>query len=291
MEISFLIVTKNRPSELRFSLLELQNIFDSEKHEVLVFIDGCSETEKLQNQFSWVKWFISPISISASPSRNFLYKKAVGAIFIGLDDDASLISVDPVETIKRYFQTNKNLGILAFKEIKGILKNQESIPYPAIKEEFLTTDFIGCGFAIRKSVYDKTNGFPLWIDIYGEESCVSIEVMNLDYDILFTNQIAVNHRVDIKKRRLQGKNYFRFEKQLKNEFRIFVVYYPNPFIKILKLLWHNFKKYAVSDVTFFKMYCKAFRNIIMSFPEILNHRKVMTEKTQYKLKTLKKINY
>jgi GT2 family glycosyltransferase len=276
---------------LQFSLLELQKIYDSEKHEVLVFIDGCSETEKLQNQFSWVKWFVSPINISASPARNFLYKKAIGDIFIGLDDDAHLISDNPVETIKRYFQSNKNLGILAFKEIKGIFINQESILYPTLKEEFLTTEFIGCGFAIRKSVYGKTNGFPLWIDIYGEESCVSMEVMNLDYDILFSNQIAVNHRVNVEERRLQGKNFFRFEKQLKNAFRIFVVYYPNPFVKILKLLWHNFKKYAVSDITYFKMYCKAVGDMMISFPKMLKHQKVMTAKTGHKLKTLKKIQY
>ncbi|MBA0884747.1 glycosyltransferase family 2 protein [Flavobacterium undicola] len=291
MEISFLIVTKNRPEELQFILKQLQAVFDVKNHEVLVFIDGCMETEQLQSQFPWVKWYVSNKSISASPARNLLYSKAIGEIFIGLDDDAHLISEKPIETIKSYFEANPNLGILAFLELKGLYENPQTELAFIKKEEFLTTEFIGCGFAIRKNVYNKTNGFPTWIDIYGEETCLSIEVMNLDYDIFYTNQVAVNHRVDFEKRKLQGKNYFRFQKQLQNSFRIYVGYYQNPILRILKLLWHNFKKYAISDKTYFKLYCKAIGNMIWNFPMVLRHRKSMTTKTQHKLKTLKGIYY
>lgn len=291
MEISFLIVTKNRPEELQFTLKQLQAIFDAINQEVLVFIDGCVETEQLQSQFPWVKWYVSKESISASPARNFLYQQAVGEIFIGLDDDAHLISEKPIQTIKSYFEANPNLGILAFLEIKGIFENPQTKLESIEKEEFFTTEFIGCGFAIRKSVYKKTNGFPTWMDIYGEETCLSLEVLDLDYDIFYTNQLAVNHRLDIEKRKLQGNNYFRFQKQLQNSFRIYMVYYRNPFPRILKLLWHNFKKYAISDITYFKLYCKAVGNIIWNFPMALKYRNSVTAKTQHKLKTLKGIYY
>lgn len=291
MEISILIVTKNRPEELEITLNKLVGFLDLSIHEILIFVDGCKETEKLQHQFDWVKWYVSDESISASPGRNFLYSKAVGEIFIGLDDDAHLISENPIETIKRYFSANPNLGILAFLEIKGLFENPQNKLLSIVKEEFLTTDFIGCGFAVRKSVYEQTNGFPKWIDIYGEESCLSIEVINLDYDILYTNQVAVNHRVDIEKRKFQRKNYFRFEKQLQNSFRIFIMYYRNPFPQIIRLLWHNFKKYALYDKTYFKLYCKAIGNMIWHFPMLLRRRNQMSSKTEHNLKTLKRIQY
>jgi hypothetical protein len=291
MQISFLIVTKNRLTELQFTLQQLYSIFDKQQHEVLVYIDGCKETEAIQDQFNWVQFYSAEKSISASPARNFLFQKAKGEILVGLDDDAHLISKNPLSTIQTYFHQNTNLGILAFLEIKGIFEKPENKLETLEKEEFLTTDFIGCGFAIRKSVYDQTNGFPLWIDIYGEEPSLSIEVLNLDYDILFTNQVAVNHRIDIEKRKLQGKNYFRFEKQLQNSFRIFIKYYPNPIPKIIRLLFHNFKKYAVSDKIYFKLYCKAVANMIIKFPKILRLRKKMTVKTEQKLKTLQRITY
>ena len=291
MQISFLIITKNRPDELQFTLQKLQSIFDATIHEVLVFIDGCAATEKTQSQFPWVKWYSVSESISASPARHFLYQQAVGELFIGLDDDAHLISEKPVEKIQSYFEADQNLGILTFLELKGIFENPKDEIQTIEKEEFLTTEFIGCGFAIRKEVYNQTNGFPVWMDIYGEETCVSLEVLDLGYDILFTNQLAVNHRVDIKKRKLQGKNYFRFQKQLQNSFRIYMVYYKYPLKRILKLLFHNFKKYALSDWTYFKLYFKAVGNMLVSFIGILKYRKAVKQTTLNRLKDLKMINY
>lgn len=291
MKISFLIVTKNRQEELQFTLKQLQVVFDTVNHEVLVFIDGCAATEKLQTQFPWVKWYVAKESISASPARNFLYSKAVGEIFIGLDDDAHLISEKPIETIQGYFEANLNLGILAFLELKGLYKNPQVELTSIEKEEYLTTEFIGCGFAIRKDVYEKTNGFPTWIDIYGEETCLSLEVLDLDYDILYTNLVAVNHRVDIEKRKLQGKNYFRFQKQLKNSFRIYMVYYRNPSKKILKLLLHNFRKYALSDWTYFKLFLKALGNMFVNFFSVIKYRKPVRQSTLTRMKHLKMIQF
>jgi len=291
MNISFLIVTKNRPEELQFTLEKLQAVFDAVNHEVLVFIDGCATTEQLQSQFSWVKWYVSNESISASPARNFLYQQAKGEIFIGLDDDAHLISENPIKTIQNYFKTNSNLGILAFLELKGLFDKPEKEIQSIEKEEYLTTEFIGCGFAIRKSVYDKTNGFPIWIDIYGEESCLSLEVLDIDYDVFYTNQVVVNHRVDIKKRKQQGKNYFRFQKQLQNSFRIYMVYYQNPIKKILKLLLHNFRKYALTDWAYFRLYVKALGNMFGSFFIVFKYRKPIRQFTLMRLKQLKAIKY
>lgn len=291
MEISFLIVTKNRSEELQFTLKQLQSVFDAVHHEIIVFIDGCAATEQLQSQFPWVKWYVSKESISASPARHFLYRQAIGEIFIGLDDDAHLISENPIEIIKSYFESNPNLGILAFLELKGLYKNPQMELMSLEKEEFLTTEFIGCGFAIRKKVYDKTNGFPTWIDIYGEETCLSIEVMDLDYDIVFTSQVAVNHRIDIEKRKLQGKNYFRFQKQLQNSFRIYMVYYRNPIKKIVKLLFHNFRKYALSDLIYFQLYCKAVGNMFISSFTVLKYRKPIQQSTLIRLKKMKTIKF
>jgi glycosyltransferase involved in cell wall biosynthesis len=291
MQLSFLIVTKNRPEELQFTLRKIRDIYDEQQHEVLVYIDGCKETEAIQYQFDWVRFFVGEKSISASPARNFLYKKAKGEIYIGLDDDAHLISNNPIKTIQSYFQSNTNLGILAFLEIKGIFEKPENKLITMEKKEFLTTDFIGCGFAIRKKVYDKTNGFPLWMDIYGEEPSLSIEVMNLEYDILYTTQVAVNHRVDGKIRKLQGKNYFRFEKQLLNTLNYFLIYYPNPFKNILKAIFHNFKKYAMSDRKYFYLFCKSILQFLVHFLKIYKLRMPVSKEVILKKQSLQSLKY
>ena len=282
MKISFLIVTKNRPDKLEITLNKLFGLLDLSIHEVLVCIDGCQKTEPLVSQFDWVNWIINKTSISASPARHVLYKKAIGGIFIGLDDDAHPLSNHFIAKTQTVFLENERIGIIAFQEIRGVfVSDQEALQHAEPKiSKFKTNDFVGCGFAIRKEVYDKTNGFPVWIDIYGEESCLAIEVLDLGYEIYYDNTIIVNHRVDRKKRLGQGRNYFRFEKQLKNTIFFYVVYYPNPILKIAKLLFHNFKKYGLENPIYFQLFFKVI------FRETLNLRITLKYRNPVKNQTL-----
>lgn len=293
MEIAILIVTKNRPEELVITLDKLSYLLDLSIHEVLVFIDGCNQTESLITQYSWVKWEYSPISIGASPARNALYKKAKGAIFIGLDDDAHPLSPDFIEQTQSVFSKDKQTGIIAFQEVRGIFLNDYEAMGHAISkvETYYTNDFVGCGFAIRKDVYNQTNGFPIWLDIYGEESCLGIEVLDLGYEIRYDNTIVINHRIDRLKRINQGRNYFRFEKQLKNNIYYYIVYYPNPFFKITKLLFHNFKKYGLENLTYFQLFWKSLFCALKEFSHIIEFRKPVKQSTLQKMNDLRGIPY
>lgn len=292
MKLSFLIVTKNRPDDLVFTLNKLKNLIDSSIHEVLVFIDGCSKTEAVIDKFSWVNWTVSKESISASPARHILYKKAKGTIFIGLDDDAHPISNDFITTIVSEFDTNKNLGIIAFQEIRGLFKSDnEALKLAKPSQSYFTNDFVGCGFAIKKNVYEATDGFPVWMDIYGEEPALAIQVLDLGFDIKYNSNIIVNHRVDVEKRKLQKRNYFRFEKQLINSIKYYLIYYKHPSVKILKLLFHNFKKYALSDIRYFKLFFKALLIVFFQFFSILKFRKPVKKSTITKKVSLQLLNY
>lgn len=280
MQASILIVSKNRKNELEFTLNVLAQMIDFSKHEVLVLLDGCTDgSAELVHHFDWINWTVLNESIGASRARNFLYKKATGAIFIGFDDDAHPLQDNFVTIVESIFEENDNLGIIAFQEIKGVFKSDEEAlsQKPNQNIEYLCNEFVGCGFAITKSAYLATNGFPVWIDIYGEESCVAVEVLANKKDILYTNRVSVNHRVNKQARLNYGMNYFRFEKQLKNTAFYFIVYHKNPILKIIKLLWHNFKKYALKDFTFFKSYFKVLGSLIVQVPKVLKYRKPVSK--------------
>ncbi|GAA3621265.1 glycosyltransferase family 2 protein [Flavivirga jejuensis] len=292
MKLSFLIVTKNRPDDLSFTLNKLKSLIDLSLHEVLVFIDDCKTTEAIVHQFDWVNWTISKKPLSASPSRSVLYKKAKGAVFIGLDDDAHPISEGFINNVEKEFGNNERLGIIAFQEVRGLFKTDGvALQYAKLNESYFTNDFIGCGFAIRKSVYNITNGFPVWINIYGEEPALALEVLNLNYQILFCHNIVVNHRIDIEKRKLKGRNYFRFEQQLRNSIRCYLVYYPNPIIKIVKLLVHNFGKYALSDFKYFKLFFKVCFSTLFQIFNILKYRRPIKKSTLQHRLTLRDLKY
>ncbi|MFA9189982.1 glycosyltransferase family 2 protein [Flavobacterium sp. FZUC8N2.13] len=276
MQASVLIVSKDRKSELKKTLLILEKMLIFSSQEVLVFLDGCTDdSEFLKEEFKWVKWFTSDKSIGASRARAILYPNAMGTMLIGLDDDAHPLSSDFVIVVERLFKDFPNVGILTFQEIKGVFVSDE-IALNSVddkKEEYITNDFIGCGFAIRKEAYEKTNGFPVWMDIYGEESCVAIEVISKGYDILYSNAIKVNHRVDKEARKYSRRNYFRFEKQLKNSTAYYIVYYQSPIFKIMKLYWHNFRKYALKDMRYFKLFFKVILEVFLDIPRLLKYRR------------------
>lgn len=292
MQISFLIVTKNRPKELALTLNKLKEFIDLSIHEVLVFIDGCHNTETIVSDFNWVKWTLSKQSLSASPARNALYKKAKGTIFIGLDDDAHPISPNFIIEVEDTFNLNKDLGIIAFQEVRGLFDSDEgAIKQSKHLKSYFTSDFVGCGFAIKKEVYNTTNGFPVWIDIYGEESALAIEVLDLGCAILYQPNIKVNHRIDVEKRKLQGRNYFRFERQLKNTIRYYLVYYPKPTLKVLKTLDHNFRKYALHDISYFKLFVNVCFSTLYHLPSILKYRKPVKNETLELKEQLKGLTY
>ncbi|MFD1294261.1 glycosyltransferase family 2 protein [Lutibacter holmesii] len=292
MQISFLIVTKNRPEDLALTLNKLKVLIDVSIHEVLVFIDGCSKTEVIIANFDWVKWIIVKDSISASPARCALYKKAKGTIFIGLDDDAHPLTPNLILQVEQAFTANTNLGIIAFQEVRGLFEaDQVALKNSKTLESYFTNDFIGCGFAIKKDVYEATNGFPVWIDIYGEETAVALEVLDLGYDILYEPNIKVNHRIDGEKRKQQGRNYFRFGRQLKNTLRYYIVYYPNPTKKVIKTLWHNFKKYALKDWSYFKSFVVVVFSTPFKLPKILKYRQPVKSKTIKAILNLKPLKY
>lgn len=294
MQASILIVSKNRKDDLIQTLSIIDSLIDKTQVEVLVFLDGCTDgSENLIHELKWVSFFVSKKSIGASVARHQLYPLAKSEILIGLDDDAHPLTKNFLSEIEKLFAINPNVGILAFEEIKGVFVSDEEALFKSEdeKKEFLTSEFIGCGFAIRKSVYNKTNGFPVWIDIYGEESCLSIEVLSNGFDILYTNAIKINHRVNIDQRKLNKQNYFRFGKQLKNSTYYFLVYYPFPILNILKLYWHNFKKYALTDWQCFKIYFKTIFIVFANIPKVLKYRNAIDKAAIVKMRSFSSLKF
>ncbi|APY12730.1 hypothetical protein BWZ22_01510 [Seonamhaeicola sp. S2-3] len=289
METSVLIVSKNRKLELEKTISILEGYIDKEKHELLVFLDGCTDNSiVLKQNFPWVLWEESSKSVGASRARNILYKQARGEILIGLDDDAHPLDENFIDKVKQVFKAYENIGVIAFNEIRGVFESDEkALKHNLEKNEYLCSEFVGCGFAIKKNVYQSTNGFPVWMDIYGEEACVSIEVINNGYDILYTSAISVNHRLDKNVRKKQGNNYFRFGRQLRNSGFYFLVYYRYPIKSILKLFARNFMKYAILDFNYFITYITTVFIFLTRFPKIwLCHRQSVANKTLIKKRRL-----
>lgn len=290
MEISICIVSKNRKLALQQTLTIIEPVIDKTKHEVLIFLDGCDDDpNELLEEFPQFQWVESSVSIGASPARRVLFAAATGKHIIGFDDDAHPLQTDFIDKTERIFAENPKVGVLAFEEIKGIYTNDQSaLQHHVPDQNFVCNSFVGCGFAIRREVYEQTAGFPEWMDIYGEEGCLSIEIIDKGYDILYTSEISVNHRVNRQQRKTSGSNVFRFERQLCHMALYFLVFYPAHLLpqKWAKLFWHNFRKYAIKNPKYLAGYFKGLARFILKFPKVLSFRKPVSQATIKKLNAL-----
>ncbi|MGB3776367.1 MAG: glycosyltransferase family 2 protein, partial [Leeuwenhoekiella sp.] len=263
---------------------------DKTKHEVLVFLDGCDDnSNELLSQFPTYNWLESSKSIGVSPARRILFEAAQGEILIGFDDDAHPLQQGFIDITKQLFLDNQNVAVLSFEEIKGIYDNDHVALMNHIPDQsYLCNSFVGCGFAIRNDIYKQTAGFPEWMDIYGEEGCLSIEIIDKGYGILYTSEISVNHRVDRQYRQTKGGNVFRFERQLCNMALYFLVFYPANRLprKWIKLFWHNFKKYALTDFNFFKAYVRGVFRFLLKVFQAWPARNPVSKSTVKKINSL-----
>jgi len=292
MKISFLIVTRNRPDALALTLDKLRHLIDPAHNEVRVFIDGCQKTNELKAHYEWVHWDGAEQNMGPSRARHRLYAAALGEFLVGLDDDAHPVSKNFLKGVEARFRESDNTVILAFQELRGLFESDmAAIEKSRTGSNYKTNDFVGSGFAIRKVVYEMTEGFPVWMDIYGEETAVALQVLDLGYDILYTYELMVNHRIDIEARKMQRHNYFRFEHQLQNSIRFYLVLHPHPIPKIAKLLVHNFKKYALSNWNYFRSFFKVVLAVPFHLRSILSHRKPVSQGTITKSHQLTPIKY
>ena len=198
----------------------------------------------------------------------------MGDFFVGLDDDAHPVGQGFLQKIKRGFELNANVGIIAFQEVRGVFESDDAVRLNALRVGlYNTNDFVGCGFSIRKRVYDMTRGFPVWVDIYGEEPCLSLEVLDLGWGIIYDGSIIINHRVDALRRVAIGRKYFRFERQLVNSVNYFIVYYPNPVPSVLRLIFRALKTCLTEDKHFFPAFLRGVLKVISKLYYISGFRR------------------
>jgi GT2 family glycosyltransferase len=290
IKYSICIVSKNRSQELDRTLKILNVLTKDQSCEILVGLDGCTDDSlQLTNKYHHVKWSHWDTSVGASPARKIIFDKAQGDIIFGFDDDAHPLNPDFLVRTTAFFDQHPDAGVISFEEIKGIY-SQDIEAMKEHKEDivFKCSSFVGCGYAMKRKAYRETNGWPQWMKVYGEEGCLSLELLNLNYDIYYCSNISVNHRVNRKSRVNSGANKFRFEQQLINTVGFYLVYFPSRylFLKVIKLLYHNLIKYGLKDFKMLIVYLRAVSKIAASLPKFYRQRKVVSKETVRKFQDL-----
>jgi len=204
--ISFIIISYNRPVEtiesIRNVLLELED-YPGFTKELIVINNGSSV------DYSSVEAFISENNLTlnyvdngenlgVSAGRNLGITHATGKYVVFMDDDAVFQKNDVIKLIDEKFNADPETGIIGFGVYNFFSGEQDHPVKDQSKlkdDEFYNNIFWGCGFVVRKAVFDEIGPFDGRFFYGMEEYDLCYRAMDKGHKVLFTKHIAVLHKV------------------------------------------------------------------------------------------------
>lgn len=244
---SILIITYKRENEL-LETLKCFNGYSGKMLEILILDNNQTNNleQKISNIFSKenirIKYYNDGKNYGVCLGRNYLIQKASGDILITLDDDIEIkedINMFILK-IEKYFE-NEKIGCLAFKIINYYTQKQlrHEIPHGNKKINFdknlKTYYFIGAGHAIRKKIYSLIGDYPKDLGIYGgEERDLAFRILESGYEILYTVDLLIYHKVALGGRlKVKQKNFYMY----RNYLIVFNKYMPNLYCISANFIW------------------------------------------------------
>ncbi|NER12180.1 glycosyltransferase [Leptobacterium flavescens] len=280
---TILITTRNRLSDLKYTLSRTEHLINREDVECIICNDASTDGTQqfLQEEYPQIKVINNKKSKGVLNARNLLMNSVRTEYAVTIDDDIHFLSEDPLEEIEHFFKENINCGLLGFriywsKEAPSTLQTNQ---VPKKMKSF------GAGaHAFRMSAWKEIPDYPSWFVFYGEEDFASLQLFKKNWDIYYFPKVLVQHRVNLKERK-QEKDYL---KRLRRSFRagwyLYFIFYPLKVIprKLMYTLWMQLKlKVFKGDIKALRAILLALLDIIVNFPKLVRNRNRLTAE-QYK---------
>lgn len=225
-KLSIVFLNYNRLCETRYTLARIEEIV-ANRHDVeIIAVDNGSTDGTgafLQTQTHWVKVLQLTTNLGIA-GYNEGFKQAQGDYILVLDDDSHPVDSITLDRIIQCLETRPNVGIIAcrIEDLAG--KPVRSWHMPTNDEPGPSMAFVGCGFAIRRDLFEKIGWYPSEFFLYQNEIEVAIRVMRYQYKIHYDPQCRVVHR----QAALGRTNWRRVYYPTRNTIWIIRRYFPFP---------------------------------------------------------------
>lgn len=238
MKISVMITTRDRCEELRRTLeilFELQAPAD----EVLVCADGCSDgsSEMMRQQFPNCILLENEVARGSVFSRDRLLRAASGDVVASFDDDSYPLEKDFFARVGQLFAEHDDAAVIAFPEVR----NGDEAAQPnktSSSPPHLVSAYANCAAAMRRDVYLRSQGFPVFFTHMYEEPDYALQCYALGYVVRFEPSLRVRHHVSA----AQRKPIRRHHLNARNELWSVFMRCPFPQLMIVALfrIWRQF---------------------------------------------------
>lgn len=276
---SILITTKNRLTDLAYTLDKIQYLLFRNDVECIVFDDGSTDETStvVKENYPDIILLRNQFSKGLIHCRNEMLNLTKAKYAISLDDDAYFSSEDVLENIENYFVSNSKCGVIACRIFWGL-----KLPNTTFSDEVTerTKGFVGCAHVWRMKAWREIPNYPEWFIFYGEEDFASYQLFKKNWEIHYLPEVLVNHRVDIKSRKKNTDYSIRLRRSLRSGWYLFFLFYPIKLIprKLAYSLWIQLKlKVFKGDFKALQAITLALLDLVWSFPKIIKNSNRLTQ--------------
>lgn len=275
---SILISTKNRLTDLAFTLEKIKYLLKNDDVECVVFDDGSTDGtyEYVKDNFPHIKIHRNEVSKGYIYCRNKMLNKTKADYAISLDDDAHFITENPIESICNYFEHNDTCGLIAMRIFWG-LEEPNSIVFNDNPQQ--VQGFVGCAHAWRMKAWQDIPNYPEWFVFYGEENFASYQLFKKNWQVHYLPQVLAHHRVAVKSRKNDADYALRFRRSLSSSWYLLFLFYPIFKIprKITYSIWMQIKKVLQGDFKVLQALFLALLDLVCAIPKIIKNSNRMSQ--------------
>lgn len=277
---SILITTKNRKTDLAFTLEKIKHLLDSDSVTCIICDDGSTDGTSvfLQTNYPNIQFIQNIKSQGLIYSRNRLLNLVKTEFAISIDDDAHFITENPLEYIKTHFDQNASCGLIALRVFWGL---DEPKKIECEEKPRRVRGFVGCAHVWRMHAWRNIPNYPAWFVFYGEEDFASYQLFKKNWQIQYLPDVLVHHRVDMKSRKNSAGYALRLRRSLRSGWYLFFMFYPTKIIprKMAYSFWMQLKlRVFKGDFRALQAIFFASLDLVWSIPRILTNSNRLTKK-------------
>lgn len=277
---SILITTKNRKSDLIYTLDKIKDLLSRPDVECILCDDGSTDGtyEWIAENFPNIQLLRNVKSRGLIYSRNTLLNLTKAQFAISLDDDAHFLSENPLEKIKAFFDTNEKCAIVGFRMFWGI--NEPNSMFTN-DQSVRVQGFVGGGHAWNMKAWHDIPNYPAWFIFYGEEDFAAYQLFKKGWEVYYVPEILVNHRVDIKSRKKNKDYKTRQRRALRAGWYLYLMFFPWILIprRLGYTLWVQIKsKIFKGDFQATVAILQAMGDLIINIPRLMRQSNRLSAK-------------
>ena len=194
--LSIVFLNYNRLAETRRTVVRLLDLLADRSDAEVIAVDNASSDgtrEYLQTQAHWLRLVEMDSNVGIA-ALNEGFKQAKGDYIFVHDDDSCPHDEATLDLIIECLDTRPEVGVVACRIESPSGQAVRTWHLPGTDSPGPSMAFVGCGFAIRRSLFEKVGWYPGRFFLYQNEMEVAIRVMKQGYRIHYDPRCRVVHR-------------------------------------------------------------------------------------------------